>query len=134
YNKWASENSFNSMLPKAVAKASTSQTGLDDHLHECPKAECILPYSDKLFQEAATEWLIATDQPIQALDHLYFHKLINVASRAPNGIKIPDRKVMWAKIINMFQKQMKHLRTQLNVGFIFLFELYVMITIYRVTP
>ncbi|KAG2098456.1 uncharacterized protein F5147DRAFT_557572, partial [Suillus discolor] len=124
YNKWAGENSFDSMLLKAVAKrrndtlkASASQTGLDNHLHERPKAERILPYSDKLFREAATEWLIATDQPIQALDHPNFHKLVDVASRATNGVKIPDRKVTRAEIIAMFQKQMKHLRERLNVGF-----------------
>lgn len=58
------------MLPKAVAKrrsntihkAGTSQTGLDKHLRERPKTEHVLPYSDQLFREAATEWLISTDQ------------------------------------------------------------------------
>jgi hypothetical protein len=58
------------MLPKAVAKhrdtvlkASTSQTGLDDHMREQPpKAEHILLYTDQLFCEGATEWLISTDQ------------------------------------------------------------------------
>lgn len=58
------------MLPKAVAKrrsntihkAGTSQTGLDEHLRERPKTEHVMPYSDQLFREAATEWLISTDQ------------------------------------------------------------------------
>jgi hypothetical protein len=39
-----------------------------------------------------------------------------MASRATNGIKIPDRKVTRAEIIEMFKKQMKYLRTQLNVS------------------
>ncbi|KIK37669.1 hypothetical protein CY34DRAFT_62090, partial [Suillus luteus UH-Slu-Lm8-n1] len=90
---WVGENSFDSMLPKAVAKcrndmlkASASQTGLNNHLHECPKAEHILPYSNMLFQEAVTKWLIATDQLIQALNHPNFHKLVDVALRATNGV------------------------------------------------
>jgi hypothetical protein len=76
------ENSFDSMLPKAVAKhrnnmlkASASQTGLDNHLHEHPKAKHILPYSDKLFREAATEWLIATDQ-VRHLTYAYFEHVV----------------------------------------------------------
>jgi hypothetical protein len=59
------------MLPKAVAKrrsdavqkASASQTGLGDHLRKRPpKAQHVLLYTDQLFHEAATEWLISTDQ------------------------------------------------------------------------
>jgi hypothetical protein len=45
-----------------VLKASTSQTGLDGHLREQVMSERVLQYSDPLFQEAATEWLISTDQ------------------------------------------------------------------------
>ncbi|KAG2034729.1 hypothetical protein BDR03DRAFT_869521, partial [Suillus americanus] len=89
YNKWAQDSKFESMLPKAVAKrqsdaiqkAGASQTGLDNHLHDLPpKAEHVLPYTDQLFREAATEWLISTDQPIQALEHPSFHLMIHVAS------------------------------------------------------
>ncbi|KAG1787686.1 uncharacterized protein HD556DRAFT_1246539, partial [Suillus plorans] len=124
YNKWAQDHQFESMLPKAVAKrrsdaiqkASASQTGLDNHLREPPKADRVLPYTDQLFCEAATEWLISTDQPIQALEHPSFHLMIHVASRSTHGVKIPDRKVTRAEIIKMFQKQMKYLRTWLNVS------------------
>jgi hypothetical protein len=48
-----------------------------------------------------------------------------MASRATNGVKIPDCKVTRAEIIAMFQKQMKHLRERLNVGFMLLFKLYI---------
>ncbi|KAG1812027.1 hypothetical protein EV424DRAFT_1327234, partial [Suillus variegatus] len=88
YNKWAQDNNFELMLPKAVAKchdtvlkASASQTGLNNHLHDLPpKAKHVLPYTDQLFCKAATEWLISTDQPIQALEHPSFHLMIHVAS------------------------------------------------------
>jgi hypothetical protein len=59
------------MLPKAVTKrrsdviqkASASQTGLDVHLRKRPpRTERVLLYTDQLFREAATEWLISTDQ------------------------------------------------------------------------
>ncbi|KAG2122803.1 hypothetical protein BD769DRAFT_1360184, partial [Suillus cothurnatus] len=124
YNKWAQDNKFESMLPKAVAKhcdtilkASVSQTGLDNYMHKWPpKAECVLLYTDQLFHEATTEWLISTDQPIQVLEHPSFHLMIHMASQATNGVKIPDRKVTCAEIIEMFKKQMKYLRTWLNVS------------------
>ena len=62
------KNSFESKLSKDIktqkeaanaAMKSETQSSLDPHLHEREK---IIPYSDKLFREAATEWLIATDQ------------------------------------------------------------------------
>lgn len=58
-----------------MLKASASQTGLNNHLHECPKAEHILPYSNKLFQEAVTKWLIATDQ-VHHLTYAYFEHVV----------------------------------------------------------
>jgi hypothetical protein len=42
--------------------------------------------------------------------------MIDVASRATNGVKIPDRKVTRAEVVSMFQKQMKHLHARLNVS------------------
>ena len=57
------------MLPKAIAKCqkdliknSASQSTLNGHLCKCPKTEHVTPYSDQLFWEVATEWLILTDQ------------------------------------------------------------------------
>jgi hypothetical protein len=58
------------MLPKAIAKrrsdiiakSESSQTVLDGHLRERPTTERVTPYSDQLFREVATEWLISTDQ------------------------------------------------------------------------
>jgi hypothetical protein len=38
------------------------QGQLDSHLQEVPCKECVIPYTDALFREAAIEWLVATDQ------------------------------------------------------------------------
>ncbi|KAF5309327.1 hypothetical protein D9758_019000 [Tetrapyrgos nigripes] len=88
------------MVATKKASASTEkQTTVDDHFPTCPPMhpppERVLPYSDELFKEVAHDWLTATDQPIWALQHPTFHEMIDVASRAPTGVKvkIPDRKV-----------------------------------------
>jgi hypothetical protein len=69
YHGWADKSGFISMLPADArdckSKAATSQLPqgrLDSHLQDIPPPERIVPYSDRLFREAAIEWLIATDQ------------------------------------------------------------------------
>lgn len=47
---------------KAAASTDKAQTQLDPHLKDIPLKEHIIPYSDKIFREAAIEWLISTDQ------------------------------------------------------------------------
>lgn len=69
YNRWCKLNHFASKLPNArkVAKKAaedahkTTQDTLDGHLRDLPP-ERVIPYSDKVFREAAVEWLIVTDQ------------------------------------------------------------------------
>ncbi|KAG2746661.1 hypothetical protein P692DRAFT_20738482, partial [Suillus brevipes Sb2] len=99
YRKWCKANKFESMLPpdvkeqkNAAAVANARQDSLDPHLHEVQPREHVLPYSDKLFREAAIEWLASTNQPIQAVDHPSFKKMIDTASRATTGVLIPNRK------------------------------------------
>jgi len=41
--------------------AATNQT-LDKHLKEKKLSDCVAPYSDKVFRQAAIEWLVVTDQ------------------------------------------------------------------------
>jgi hypothetical protein len=77
--------------------------------------ERVLPYSDKLFRQAAIEWLVSTDQPIQALEHPKFKEMIDVASRATNGVKIPGRKSTRAEIKRMFKTHLTDLKSRLNV-------------------
>ncbi|KAE9382730.1 hypothetical protein BT96DRAFT_743779, partial [Gymnopus androsaceus JB14] len=74
---------FTSIIPKdvkirknAAEPAAASQTVIDDHAVPLPRKEWVLPYSDELFQQAAIEWLIETDQPISALEHPRFRRLV----------------------------------------------------------
>jgi hypothetical protein len=57
---------FESKLPGDVADQKEaiqkSQQTIDSHLREKKLSEQVIPYSDKLFKQAAIEWLIAKDQ------------------------------------------------------------------------
>jgi hypothetical protein len=71
YHKWAKKNQFTSKLPndvrerkKATKEKTASQLTLDPYLWDCPVKEKVIPWTDTLFQEAAIEWLITTDQVI----------------------------------------------------------------------
>lgn len=54
YQKWAKENSFESMLPGDVKahkkKAEQAQQTLNSHLIKCKLTEHIASYSDNLFK------------------------------------------------------------------------------------
>ncbi|KAI0757827.1 hypothetical protein C8Q80DRAFT_1090595 [Daedaleopsis nitida] len=123
YHAWAKNTGFVSMLPKdsaarrrAQASKSAEQTRLDPHLREQPKPpEQLVKYSDELFRDAAVEWLIATDQPLQALEHPSFKKMIHIAARSTEGVRIPNRKQTRAAIIDLFKKNLLKLRERLNV-------------------
>ncbi|OJT08055.1 Zinc finger BED domain-containing protein RICESLEEPER 2 [Trametes pubescens] len=121
YRTWCEANSFTSMLPKDSfkrrenAKASAqNQTRLDGLLRPLPPKEVVIPYTDEAFNEAAREWLIETNQPIQALQHPSFQKMIHIAARATNGVKIADLRNTRDGIIRAFKKQMTALRAKLN--------------------
>ncbi|KAF9058405.1 hypothetical protein BDP27DRAFT_1241318, partial [Rhodocollybia butyracea] len=122
YRKWAKANNFTSMIPadtkarKAAAlAASASQTLIHDHATPLPPKVHVAPYSDELFEQAALEWLIETDQPIAALEHPKFRAMINVAARATSGVKLPNRKATRRAIINLFKKNLYELRTRFAV-------------------
>ncbi|KAJ6463075.1 hypothetical protein DFH09DRAFT_854475, partial [Mycena vulgaris] len=106
YRKWAKEHDFKSRLEadvkarKEAADKKLHQQTLNTHLREKP--ERVIPYSDKLFRDAALEWLIATDQPIAALEHPKFIEMIDIAARATNGVKIPRGKNAGDEIIRLF--------------------------------
>ncbi|KAJ7847688.1 hypothetical protein B0H13DRAFT_1646001, partial [Mycena leptocephala] len=126
YRAWAVKNDFESKLEEDIpsrkqalaeaeeAKAKLPQQTLDPHLREKP--ERVVSYSDELFRDAALEWLIATDQPIDALNHPKFKEMIDIAARAPDGVKIPGRKTTREEILNLFQKQMANLRVRINAS------------------
>jgi hypothetical protein len=69
YHDWCKKKDFVSKLPddvkqraEATKEESAPQGRLDGHLRPIDVKERVLPYTDKLFREAAYEWLIATDQ------------------------------------------------------------------------
>lgn len=128
-----------SKLPGDVKKrkeaAEEVNRTLDPDLRE-RKVERTLPYSHKTFRRAAIEWIVATDQvsntiilalilidlisissqPIQALEHAKFKEMIDIASRATNGVQIPGRKITRGEIIRLFKDHITKLKTQLNVS------------------
>jgi hypothetical protein len=119
YTQWAKDCNFKSMLPDdvkarkaAVEAASASQTIIDEHAVPLPPKEHVVLYSDELFEQAAVEWLIETDQPIAAFEHPKFREMVNIAARATNGVKIPNRKATRRAVINLFKKNLYHLRTR----------------------
>jgi hypothetical protein len=100
--------------------------------------ERVVPYSDKLFHRTAIQWLTATDQvmcilclplirlspqpnysflqPIQALEHPKFKEMIDVASRATNGVDIPGRKATRGEIIRLFKDHLTNLKAEFAVS------------------
>ncbi|KAE9388934.1 hypothetical protein BT96DRAFT_835590, partial [Gymnopus androsaceus JB14] len=125
YKAWCQKNGFKSMLPKVVAareiaaqdtSAKLQQSMVDPHLEEKPEVKLTVAYSDATFHEAAIEWLVSTDQPIDALEHPSFHKMIDIASRATHGVSIPNWKATRAYIIVRFKKNLTDLCKHLNVS------------------
>ncbi|KAF8129341.1 hypothetical protein EV363DRAFT_1169364, partial [Boletus edulis] len=123
YYKWCQENGFESMLAedsqnrrKAAISTNLKQSALDTHLREPTAVEKVVSYTDQLFREAAIEWLITTSQPLQAVEHPSFKKMIDIASRANKGVIIPNRHASRQEILNLFKKQMASLKERLNVS------------------
>ncbi|KAF8805385.1 hypothetical protein BYT27DRAFT_7224981 [Phlegmacium glaucopus] len=75
---------------KVAAELVTQMLNCD--LREKKLNEWVVPYTHKAFHQAAIEWLVATDQPIQALEHPKFKELVDLAARATNSVKIPGQK------------------------------------------
>ncbi|KAH9007574.1 hypothetical protein EDB84DRAFT_1264729, partial [Lactarius hengduanensis] len=122
YRKWCGINKFDSMLAedtkqrRAAAQGTsqqTQQTTLGDHFN--PHQADVIPYSDRVFEAAAIEWLVQSNQPIQAFKHPAFKKMLDIASRATRGVTLPSPKKTRSRIIFMFKQQMILLKKRLNV-------------------
>ena len=59
---------------------------------------------------------LISSQPIIALEHPKFKELIDVASRATNGVKIPNRRRTRDEIIRLFKDHLTKLKAELNVN------------------
>ncbi|KAI0373339.1 hypothetical protein BV20DRAFT_937980, partial [Pilatotrama ljubarskyi] len=121
YYTWATSNNFDSMLPKDTRarreeRRKNEQSTLDFHVKPKAPRPPVVKYSDELFRQAAIEWLIATDQPVQALEHPKFQEMIDIAARATEGVKLPNRKQTRSAIIKMFKDNLTKLRERLNVS------------------
>ena len=131
------------MLPKdsaaqkiAEAEAATKlqQGRVDEHFEPVKPGDKPVPYSDRTFRELAIQWLVETDQvrdnnmytyfytanisrcqPIQALEHPAFQKMVQNAARATREVNIPNRQHTRKDIISLFEEQMHSLKERLNV-------------------
>ncbi|KAF8476568.1 hypothetical protein DFH94DRAFT_634910, partial [Russula ochroleuca] len=119
YRDWCQKAGFESKLAGDVIarklKAGQSQRTIDSYLVEKKSTNKPVAYSDRLFLQAAVEWLVATDQPIEALEHPKFKEMIDIASCGTNGVKIPDRKATRNEIKSLFKKYLTNLKSRLNV-------------------
>ncbi|KAI0275580.1 hypothetical protein BGY98DRAFT_920392, partial [Russula aff. rugulosa BPL654] len=119
YRKWAESVKYESKLPgdvkKRKAAADAVTRTLDRDLKEKKPSERVVPYNNKAFREVAIEWLVSTDQPIQALEHPKFKEMIDLAARATSGVKIPNRKGTRAEIMQVFKNHLTSLKVRLNV-------------------
>ncbi|GLB43962.1 putative hAT family C-terminal dimerisation region [Lyophyllum shimeji] len=120
YYLWADKNNFKSMLPadrKAEREARAAERELqgilDPHLTARPPPTRVVKYSDAAFKQAAVEWLAATDQPISALQHPKFQEMIDIASRAEDGVVIPSHKETCRALLDLFRKNLTNLKTRL---------------------
>ncbi|KAK1219343.1 hypothetical protein PQX77_017945, partial [Marasmius sp. AFHP31] len=78
------------------------------------KKEAKVPYSDDNFLRVSLEWLICTDQPIDALEHPRYRAMIEIAAGAPNGkVTIPSQKITRQEILNLLWDYMRGLKKKL---------------------
>ncbi|KAF8484310.1 hypothetical protein JB92DRAFT_3131662 [Gautieria morchelliformis] len=115
YNTWACTNNFESKLPKEL-KAKVNQGTLDNHLKEMPKKEQVVPFTNATFCDAAIEWLIITDQAIQALANPSFKKMIDIGPHATKGVLLPMRKGTRDDIMTRFKTELMNLKERLNLS------------------
>lgn len=59
--------------------------------------------------------LPASDQPFRAFQHPKYDEMIQVASRAKNGVKIPPVKRVRKRVIERWISHLRGLRKRLNV-------------------
>ncbi|KAJ2919527.1 hypothetical protein MD484_g940, partial [Candolleomyces efflorescens] len=105
--KWCKRNNFESNLPSNVKtrkeKTASDQTTLDGHIVAIKPTPPMVKYLDVLFR-----------QPLQCVGHPKFHKLIDIASRATDGVKIPTCQATQESIIKRFKKNIKDLTNRFN--------------------
>ncbi|KAN0115818.1 hypothetical protein V8E52_006527, partial [Russula decolorans] len=74
----------------------------------------VVPYSNQAFRQAIIKWLVATNQPLHALEHPKFKDMIDLATRATNSVKIPGQKATQMEIKLMFKEHLTSLKAKLT--------------------
>ncbi|KAJ7825636.1 hypothetical protein B0H14DRAFT_2368857, partial [Mycena olivaceomarginata] len=54
--------------------------------------------------------------PLSAIEHPKFQEMIDIASRATNGVKLFGRKSARDEVIDMFTEQLSNLRARFRVS------------------
>ncbi|KAH9063532.1 hypothetical protein EDB87DRAFT_1558211, partial [Lactarius vividus] len=128
YRKWCKENKFESRLPDDTRQrreaaldkgAKILQSTIIDHFKPESAAEKPIAYSDKAFSCATIEWLIDANLPPQVFNRPSFKRMVDLASSANHGVKLPSPKQTRGHVIKMFKQQMCLLKERLNVSSLF---------------
>ncbi|EJD32616.1 hypothetical protein AURDEDRAFT_178290 [Auricularia subglabra TFB-10046 SS5] len=96
------KHNFESKLPKyvkakkAAEAAEATQSTLDDHLEPTLEA-----YSEEVFRRADDP---DGFQPLEAVEHPTFRRIINLACQARHGVTLPSRKATRNDLVNMLNK------------------------------
>jgi hypothetical protein len=75
----------------ALLEETLHQTEVDERFTKQKLEDWPQPYSDKLFEEVAIQWLIETDQVRRPMSSIYIKpELIKIMSLAYTGVSTPD--------------------------------------------
>ena len=120
---------------KQAANEKSSQSTVTDHFKLEIEADKLIVYSDKAFASAAIEWLVDADlvspdfclpylctdfstclQPLRVFTRPSFKRMVDIASHANRGVKLPSLRQTHGHIIRSFKQQMVVLKDRLNVS------------------
>ncbi|KAH9001365.1 hypothetical protein EDB92DRAFT_1788805, partial [Lactarius akahatsu] len=132
YKRWCKENKFESMLPDDTRRrreaaldkgAKILQSTITHHFQPENAAEKPIAYSDKadFFTSLTQHWAesLAPFQSPQVLDSPSFKRMVDLASRANHGVKLPSPRQTRGRVIKNFKQQMCLLKERLNVSSLF---------------
>ncbi|KAL1750578.1 hypothetical protein FB107DRAFT_223645, partial [Schizophyllum commune] len=72
--------------------------------------------SDSLFKRTVAEFVVDTNQSLCITKQPSFINMVQVASRARDGVRIPTRKSLRKEIIAMWKESMKSVKGEMKVG------------------
>ncbi|KDQ11786.1 hypothetical protein BOTBODRAFT_98616, partial [Botryobasidium botryosum FD-172 SS1] len=87
YLQWCKKHDFVPHLP-GIKKRDSTRSVQQPMSNYAVKVVKPIPYSDDVFQAAAIEWLLVTDQPLDAFEHPKFKSMLEIASRSKGDAKL----------------------------------------------